>query len=788
MKKFILSLFILFSFISCETEVIEVIEFEDPTKAENGNLQDSEDGSTQDHSKTTHSTGEVVSFKVKEAAGVGVSRFPVTKVFPLEKDKYFDLDSFYIVDETGEIINAQFEVVDKWWMLGGSLRHIKAHFLVDVEAFKNSAGSGIASYTLMSGSGQGPQQNPIKVKDKGNLFELTNGLIKIDIQKSPLIITTPAGPLKSIFKKEDGTIDESFSHSNIEIEIEEEGPIRSVVKISSATIYNSPTDIKHGWALRLYAYADSEFIKVDFQLQNSAINTALSAPLYFQGHKLTLITGASNSANSIKAQTPVTADVHAKPIGLLKSTKANVVMRDFWERFPNGLSVSSSGNVDIEFWPEWGNQFHDNAYSSVDIYWLDDMRHCVKEAYIDFKTSRDSLEVTNLAKSFQFPPVGVIGLKYYGDTKVTLDMGGHVPESSIVPQEETNRLPVYTASNYNIASAGSYRFSTDNFGLDVNRKRATNMTGGVPYTNTKFYVSGNPADFYASQNSAMGELNIRPEWLANYKHDSDQALIEPTTNPYGGGSWRRFKGHGVPTATRSYLEGTTRTANPRDDQHGWFYHIEDAYFLSGNLWIKDWYEFVSEFRKTFLNVMDPWPDSSNRGKGHALAHALAAYKVTGKTEIIDLALTHYQSQIKPILRGPYKVPSSYTPSGKYSAASFQLGYLIKPYVTLYYESGKNKEILDFIKGNVSWINDISNYGYYMAIEGAPGTKGGGTGQVAVDPVSWYILETGDKTHLEKVHNFVTIGIGGGKPYGSFAQWTGGYQSRIYRTLVEKYNP
>lgn len=62
----------------------------------------------------------------------------------------------------------------------------------------------------------------------------------------------------------------------------------------------------------------------------------------------------------------------------------------------------------------------------------------------------------------------------------------------------------------------------------------------------------------------------------------------------------------------------------RDDQHGkrsftelasalsrslgWFHHAEEAYYLTGTLWFKDWMKFVSQFRQIRLHQKDPFPD------------------------------------------------------------------------------------------------------------------------------------------------------------------------------------
>jgi hypothetical protein len=84
-------------------------------------------------------------------------------------------------------------------------------------------------------------------------------------------------------------------------ELEENGPMRSVVKVTaSSTVgcanYKSETckfplqhcvdgeqvQVQHGFAVRIYAYAGQSFVKVDYQLRNSPFSKVVNGyALYF---------------------------------------------------------------------------------------------------------------------------------------------------------------------------------------------------------------------------------------------------------------------------------------------------------------------------------------------------------------------------------------------------------------------------------------------------------------------------------------------------------------------------
>lgn len=54
--------------------------------------------------------------------------------------------------------------------------------------------------------------------------------------------------------------------------------MRVIIRAEAPTVYNSTTDHKHGFAVRIYTYAGKSFVKVDYQLQNSAKNKVTPGP------------------------------------------------------------------------------------------------------------------------------------------------------------------------------------------------------------------------------------------------------------------------------------------------------------------------------------------------------------------------------------------------------------------------------------------------------------------------------------------------------------------------------
>jgi hypothetical protein len=731
-----------------------------------------------------------VAITVKEVAGVGAQGFPVSTVIPLPQGTYQDIAPFKLEDATGSAVPAQFEVLGRWYGKDNSIRHLLVHYQPTVTAF-TSAGTGTASYRLKDRGGNIAPARAVQLSEAGGVISVSTGALNFSVQRSPFRILTPKGQLKAVFQGKEASDQQlSFDRSDIAVTIEERGPLRTVIRAEAPAIFNSVTDHKHGFAVRLYAYAGKPYLKVDYQLQNSAKNVKYAGPLYFESLHLELDTGASATPASVRAEL-VNGDFSARPEGALQANGVGAVIRYFHETWPNGLELSSSGILKIELWPSWSANFYQGQVSPTGLYWLDDMQHAYKEVLLNFG-NLDATELANLSKTLHYPPVATLPVAWYADTRATLDMGGLLPVRTRVTSADLRR-PTYSAAQYDASKDVStayrtYIFGWMNFAGDVDRKLAANMTGGWPYSASAFLATENPKDYFAAETFAMGELNMRPEWMTGYKYATDQALLKLTENPYGGGTWRAFEGHGRPTGA-AYLDGTGKNASARDDQHGWMHHMQEAYYITGNPWIKDWYTFIAEFRKVRLHQADPFPDMSSRALGHSLGQAIAAFNVTGDPEIIPLFQAYLTQYLKPHL-SPIGVNLTLTATdGSKQESSFQAGYLARALIN-YMESTATTDpnAYQMVQDFVEWNKRVANFSYYvdcMSYASGPFASSG-TGTTFADAQAYLLIRNGDKaaeTHLTTYINS-GLGTGGEKPYGNLKSWTGDYIGRWTSYLLQ----
>ncbi|QBQ54512.1 hypothetical protein [Nitrosococcus wardiae] len=789
-----------------------------------------------------------VPLQVKETAGVVVKSYPITTVVPLPLGQYHNTKAFRIIDSAGDTIPAQFNIVNRWWARDNSIRHLMINFQPTVSAFSGQ-GTGIARYYLQDDSAGNTTKTPLKVKQTSNLITVITGPIKFTVDKKKFNI------LDKVWfdQNQDNKFDDSekiiysnqknggvflgrlpddvqldSSRNNVAFEIEESGPTRVVIRAEAVTKYFNTKKHLHGFAVRIFAYANKPFIKIDYQLQNSAKNKIFSWPLYFEAMnidfrlkldnnpKVRLGIGdgsiyertrenglylAQESHDSFKVYDKKTKSTLSSGkiadgfIDVSDSEKGvTALTRYFWQTWPNGLEIDSENKLSFQLFPEWSAQWQQKLatphFTKTGLYWLEDMQHVYKEMLLFFHgPNTENEELINLAKTFQYHPVATLPTAWYKATRATLDMDGFIPidkKTSTIDQRHYQ----YKSSNFNIDKATQYNFGWDQFLIDIHRKWGASQGGGWPYSVSSFIASENPSDYYFAEQFAMGELNVRPQWMAQYSFDKDWKFLQLTENPYAGYSWRKINGGNFRRHFDApFIEGTDIDAKPRDDQHAWFYHMEEAYYFTGNPWIKDWYKFVGEFRKTFLHRLDPYPDPSTRGTAHALAHALQAYRITGDPELINA----YQQYINKLRKNQSPIHGSISRmwNGDFrSDRASWVGYLAHTIITFMNEvKGKNwqayAEAFNFLSGLMEWNYIYGNFAYQVnSDKGQRGSSSYGAQNLA-DPQAWYFLHTGKQKYLDHLKKYVKEGINGGdKVYSNALEWNGQFQGRHVQFVRE----
>ena len=790
-----------------------------------------------------------VRLTVREGSDYGATDYPVLAVIPLEYGKFHDTSTFRIRDGADNPIPAQFSVLNRWTARDNSIRHVVARFKSTVVP----QGTTDVYFKTDGGDDAGPAQ-AVSVDENGNVITVNTGPLRFSILKegfnlfhevhfdgnrdgnfssSEQIVApgTSEGPVFS--GRLAGDVQRAKDRDNIEVVVEERGPVRAVIRIGSLGQFTSRDDHDHGFAIRIYAYAGSGAVKVAYQLQNSAINTMYSAPLYFEDFSLNVKTAFDSptvrfgldagkvwhggKGNYLYQSSLDRATVHsAGGSGLVSAVKPAedkgdsmygwadvfqgevgmaVAIRHMAEMWPNGIDVEADCNVAVRLWPKWGAQRYNYEQSPTGLYWLDDMQHVLKEALFVFhgpEMQEDGFE--RAAANFQYHPVVNVPIAEYRRTQVTFEMGGHVPPEALMRIGTPYRYQKH--SDYQLDETNSkYNFGWKDFGGNVWRKKA-NQAGGEPSSLAEYFVTGGIRDYFIAERRMLGDLNCRPIWLAGYDNERDFDRIRPTERPHGSRSWRNYVS-GVPYLAEPYLDGTGYSGwYPRDHDHGWFYHVENFYLMSADLFVKDWYDWLAEFRKrSFFRNIDTgdgvqyWEWGwGTRAEGHAFASAVAAYRVTGDPQLLEAIKNriHFHrfakdGGTKPGISRDWGCMKPYD-----GEACFQLGFVSRALCNVlselegYHPLAEARAFLT-LWGTQDWNYHISRYAYYTRVDGDR-YESSGTSLTMPDAAAWFYLKTGLTKHMDLAKSYLA-GELGKDPYGDWGKWDGSWENRTYRTML-----
>jgi hypothetical protein len=775
--------------------------------------------------------------QVKECAKVGSpSGFPVQVVVPLPSGTYSDVNSFRVTDESGNTVPAQFNVMTRNWIKDWSLENITVNFQPSVAAF-SSAGTGITKYYLKDDGTGNSASTSLQVVNASDKITVTTGTIRFVVSKTAFNIIDELwfdrdnnGSYSSEEKiiqsstqhggvftgRLSGDVQYDASRSDVSVVVEESGPMRVVIKAEALTKYYSTVEHTHGFAVRIYAYAGKPYVKIDYQLQNSAKNKVVAWPLYFDNMKVNFALNlglnptvrmglengtaferscnkglllAQDSSNRFKIKDLASGDSLSggvKAPGYMDIRDGSIgvaaVTRYFQQMWPNGLSIDSTNKLQIQLWPEWSSSWF-NCCGLPDfgattesywqkLYWLEDMQHVYKEILLAFHDgTMTSSNLNALAKTFEYPPVVSLPTAWYYDSKATLDYGGVIPVTTKYATTDTARKP-----------SGYKRMGWDWFSYGSGARRwAPAQAGGLPDGMGDFVVTENPLDYYEAQEYALEEMNTKPHSMAQYTYANDYPFLRLGANlphnrnlSYQSNLWRRQLSGGSHLDT-SYLKGTEQDARPRDQEHMWYYHVADAYFLSGNPWIKDWYQFYGEYLKnTVACSVEECGATSYRDQGHEGTNAMNAYRVTGDTTGLNMMsyfwLHRYGGSFDRVTGVGYFKP-------------WMVGFGLRGVCTY----------LEAVKGNPArWQNFVEifkvlasqmeyNYQYgSFAYEGYPNMVNASyNGSMSlVDPFAWYYYHSGTKRYWNFLEEFLENGINGGSGL-SIPDWKGKWGGRYY---------
>ena len=365
----------------------------------------------------TNANAFEVSLDVKERYGIGRISEPVTYGVPFSKsDNIKSISQLAIFDKNGVKLPAQFRVLSRYNGTASDstepIRVVLVDFQANVSSFQKS------TYFLKSVSNGGTSQGTNIASEDTNHITISTGKLIIKIRKNNFFNIFDE---VYIDKDNDGNVNDQIVSSNsmdgivvnymgkdytsyysapMEVIIEENGPLRAVVKVkglykdSSGKLLLPPLgDVGLGYTIRFKAYKDKPYVKVDYTLGSenfgwtylsaypahhiylnavslkTTINLNSSKTIEFENFKENFSTGnyillqdhkdntvdeSSNFVYSIKKNGNLANSGQARLKGLvdLRDSQKGIMVatRWWWQNWPKAVEINNNV-MEVFLWP-----------------------------------------------------------------------------------------------------------------------------------------------------------------------------------------------------------------------------------------------------------------------------------------------------------------------------------------------------------------------------------------------------------------------------------------------------
>ncbi len=546
-----------------------------------------------------------VGLQVKETSGTALAAHPVTLGIPLPEGARQDLRGFRVLGPDGRPVPAQISPLLRWWAKDGSVRVAQATFLADVAA------GGTAQYTL-DDAGSAQVSGPLTVVDGADRVTVVTGPLRFTVRKGSGVLDQAwldrdgdgaFSDGEAMFAENGGLRGEltfaasglpagitagqklsTASRTDAMVVVEENGPVRAVIRVEAPT---APPAQPYGYKLRIYAWKGRGDIQADFTLKNDLLGPtgqilhfddfSLVFKPRFETAQATVAFGGDavhsgawgagsrllQPSASAYAVTGSQAASGSRAAGWLDASSASggvqVAVREFWQQFPKALEAAEGGEVRVGLWPAGGED-------GGGLYWLGDMQYKTHTVGLRFHGAGETAATASAAYAAQLarPPVAVVPVSWYAETRLPPGLLGVVPHSQTVADAYFDG-PV----------------AADTLGWRSwwnNGRKSTITTGGTPLNQTgdPFMLSGDPGFHRRLSAWARHSADIRPVHLSGYVHPMSRSWSGFTAGGYGWRSWRN-------TFVEYTVSGTAWDAwYPYDDEHAWVHEMEWAYLFTGD--------------------------------------------------------------------------------------------------------------------------------------------------------------------------------------------------------------
>jgi hypothetical protein len=553
---------------------------------------------------------------VEETAGIDRVGEPVTFGVPVPRGVVSDVARLRLYSPDGKTIPASFRVASRWWDDAAtqvqSIRWLHADFFADVPARQRRV------YRVrLSNEPQPAPSARIGLTTDADAIKVDTGAVQFTVRKTGAFLDAPGLRNADLLLRSDERIYKASRFPATDLVVEEESPLRVVIRRTGSHAWTNGKDRALDYTLRIIAYAGKPQIRLIYSFVNRQ-GTGMADFVRLDGLWLQA---------QLERETPPTLieQLAAEPRrqGWFEAGGIGIGLRWFWQLYPKAFEVRADRTLRLALFPETARP--QNIYTGV---------AKTHEMVLSFRGE-------NLSAQLDHPLYAVAPPKWYTrDTRALERLVESSPEA-IRPEywplvQKFDRWLVASRDAVLAKRDRGFQFGARkfdeygmlNFGDAMHKLIADDRrpdygihweTEYYDFPHALFLHFFRTGDLVSFRTAVEAAAHLADVDISHYETAAPGCPGAARTGP-GLNHWTRY-------SNGEFISSTSWA----------FYKNEglfDRYLLTGDLWSRDVARMSADWGVCF-NGLDI--HSNTRSIGHGLFALLKAYEVFGDKKYLDRA-------------------------------------------------------------------------------------------------------------------------------------------------------